>query len=269
MITWNPRHRHLALHFRLLSYHFFLFHRARIHLIAHRQKAKEFNSPKVTAKTTLLVPVSQNIGYSSAYSGDKSNTAAPRSLCRLFRRHFEKTTHAFRAHRRGGLAPPCLSNLNKRNVQKNQSAEKAEDEDSVECPNPQCMAEFHSRSELEAHLNVIGHHSPAEQVSRRLYDTLRIDWVRRFQNISLEGKRQTRHESEVESATAAEDGMGAAQASRWTNTLFSKRAGVPPRKVWDWTWEREEGTTFTSSKWCAESSQRRRYANVWQNRVAL
>ena len=36
-------------------------------------------------------------------------------------------------------------------------------------------AEFHSRSELEAHLNVIGHHSPAEQVRRGLYDTLKID----------------------------------------------------------------------------------------------
>ena len=69
------------------------------------------------------------------------------------------------------------------------------------------MAEFHSRSELEAHLNVIGHHSPAEQVRRGLYDTLRIDWVRRFQNISLDGKRETRHESEVESATAPEDGL--------------------------------------------------------------
>ena len=151
----------------------------------------------------------------------------------------------------------------------NQQKKDAEDEDSIECPNPQCMAEFHSRSELEAHLNVIGHHSPAEQVRRGLYDTLRIDWVRRFQNISLDGKRQTRHESEVESATAAEDGMGAAQASRWTNTLFSKSAGVPPKKVWDWTWEREEGRTFTSSKWYAESSQRRRHANVWQNRMAF
>ena len=113
----------------------------------------------------------------------------------------------------------------------NQQKKDAEDEDSIECPNPQCMAEFHSRSELEAPLNVIGHHSPSEQVRRGLYDTLKIDWVRRFQNISLDGKRQTRHESEVESATAAEDGMGAAQASRWTNTLFSKSAGVPPKKV--------------------------------------
>ena len=89
----------------------------------------------------------------------------------------------------------------------NQQKKDAEDEDSIECPNPQCMAEFHSRSELEAHLNVIGHHSPAEQVRRGLYDTLRIDWVRRFQNISLDGKRKTRHESEVESATATEDGL--------------------------------------------------------------
>ena len=89
----------------------------------------------------------------------------------------------------------------------NQQKKDAEDEDSIECPNPQCMAEFHSRFELEAHLNVIGHHSPAEQVRRGLYDTLRIDWERRFQNISLDGKRQTRHESEVESATAPEDGL--------------------------------------------------------------
>ena len=89
----------------------------------------------------------------------------------------------------------------------NQQKKDAEDEDSIECPNPQCMVEFHSRPELEAHLNVIGHHSPAEQVRRGLYDTLRIDWVRRFQNISLDGKRQTRHESEVESATALEDGL--------------------------------------------------------------
>jgi len=32
----------------------------------------------------------------------------PRSLCKLFRRHLKKkTTHACRAHRRGGLDPPC------------------------------------------------------------------------------------------------------------------------------------------------------------------
>ena len=83
----------------------------------------------------------------------------------------------------------------------NEQKKDDEDEDSIECPNPQCMEEFHSRSELE------GHHGPAERVRRGLNDTLRIDWVRRFQNISLDGKRQTRHESEVESATATEDGL--------------------------------------------------------------
>ena len=61
---WSPETlaSHLALHFRLLSYHFFLIHRARIYLITHRQKANEFNSSKVTATTALLVPVFQNIG---------------------------------------------------------------------------------------------------------------------------------------------------------------------------------------------------------------
>ena len=37
----------------------------------------------------------------------------------------------------------------------NQQKKDDEDEDSIECPNPQCMQEFHSRPELEAHLNGI------------------------------------------------------------------------------------------------------------------
>ena len=109
----------------------------------------------------------------------------------------------------------------------NQQKKDDEDDDSIECPNPQCMQEFHSRSELEAHLNVIGHHSPAEQRRRGLSDTLRIDWVRRFQNISLDDKQQTRHESKVESATATEDGflkMGwALNKPRGGQTRFSDK----------------------------------------------
>ena len=66
-----------------------------------------------------------------------------------------------------------------------------EDSDSFECPNPQCSEEFHSRSELETHLNVIAHHSPVGTVQRILYDQLRIDWVQRFQSISLNTKRQS------------------------------------------------------------------------------
>ena len=57
----------------------------------------------------------------------------------------------------------------------NQQKKDDEDEDSVECPNPQCMEEFHSLTELEAYLNVTGHHSPAEQVRSGLYNTLEID----------------------------------------------------------------------------------------------
>ena len=57
----------------------------------------------------------------------------------------------------------------------NQQKKDDEDEDSVECPNPQCMEEFHGLTELEAYLNVTGHHSPAEQVRSGLYNTLEID----------------------------------------------------------------------------------------------
>ena len=100
-----------------------------------------------------------------------------------------------------------------------------EDSDSFECPNPQCSEEFHSRSELETHLNMIAHHSPAGTVQRSLYDQLRIDWVQRFQSISLDTKRQSRPDSEVEIATSTEDNflqMGwALHKSRSGQTRFS------------------------------------------------
>ena len=82
-----------------------------------------------------------------------------------------------------------------------------EDSDPFGCPNPQCSEEFHSRSELETHLNVITHHSPVETVQRSLYDQLRIDWVQRFQSISLDTKRQSRPASEVEIATSTEGNL--------------------------------------------------------------
>ena len=119
----------------------------------------------------------------------------------------------------------------------NQQKKDDEDDDSIECPNPQCMQEFHSRSELEAHLNVIGHHSPAEQRRRGLYDTLRIDRVRRFQNISLDGKQQTRQESKAESATATEDEflkMGwALHKPRGGQTRFSDKVRVYLQKKFE------------------------------------
>ena len=71
-----------------------------------------------------------------------------------------------------------------------------------ECPDPQCVEEFQSRSELEIHLNVIAHHSPAEPASIILYDKVRIDWVQRFQSISLDTRKQPVLENEAEVAAA-------------------------------------------------------------------
>ena len=107
---------------------------------------------------------------------------------------------------RGGKT--IFSNLNKRNGQNNRSTEKRWRGWGLNWMSQSpMMEEFHSLSKLEAHLNVIGHYSLAEQVRRGLYFTLRIDWVGRFQNISLDGKWQPRNESEVESAAATEDGL--------------------------------------------------------------
>lgn len=62
MITWNPRHGHLALYFRFLSYLFLPIYRAGIYLITHQQKANELTALKMTTKIALLVPVLHNIG---------------------------------------------------------------------------------------------------------------------------------------------------------------------------------------------------------------
>ena len=107
---------------------------------------------------------------------------------------------------RGGKT--IFSNLNKRNGQNNRSTEKRWRGWGLNwMPQSPMTEEFHRLSKLEAHLNIIGHYSLAEQVRRGLYFTLRIDWVGRFQNISLDGKWQPRNESEVESAAATEDGL--------------------------------------------------------------
>ena len=127
------------------------------------------------------------------------------------------------------------------------------------------MQEFHSRSELEAHLNVIGHHSPAEQRRRGLYDTLRIDWVRRFQNISLDGKQQTRHESKVESATATEDGFlkvgWALNKPQGGQTRFSVKVRVYLQKTFEIGLERsrkEEPSQVASDMRKARNADGRR-----------
>ena len=112
--------------------------------------------------------------------------------------------------------------LNRATTQKGRMDEYS---DSFACPNPQCSEEFHSRSELETHLNMIAHHNPAGTVQRSLYDQLRIDWVQRFQSIWLDTKRQSRPDTEVEIATSTEGNLllmsWALHKSRSGQTRFS------------------------------------------------
>ena len=48
------------------------------------------------------------------------------------------------------------------------------------------LKEFLSRAELETHLSEAENHSPVKTVQRGVYDQLQIDWVQRFQRISLD-----------------------------------------------------------------------------------
>ena len=62
--------------------------------------------------------------------------------------------------------------------------------------------EFLSRAELETHLSVTANHSPVKTVQRAVYDQLRIDWVQRFQSISLDSKRKDfQKEVQIETTT--------------------------------------------------------------------
>jgi len=56
---------------------------------------------------------------------------------------------------------------------------------SFECPDRRCTEEFNSPEQLDIHLNVFGNRRPTEPAKVGLYDKLRIDWVQRFQTISL------------------------------------------------------------------------------------
>ena len=59
----------------------------------------------MVAKFALLVPGFYKIGSKSTTLGLKSNMAKPISLCRLFRRHFEKNLPTQDAHKKGVVWP--------------------------------------------------------------------------------------------------------------------------------------------------------------------
>ena len=70
------------------------------------------------------------------------------------------------------------------------------------CPIPRAqIKEFLSRAELETHLSEAENHSPVKTVQRGVYDQLQIDWVQRFQRISLDSKRRSRFLKEVQIET--------------------------------------------------------------------
>ena len=66
------------------------------------------------------------------------------------------------------------------------------------------LKEFLSRAELETHLSEAENHSPVKTVQRGVYDQLQIDWVQRFQSISLDSKRKSHLQKEVQIETKAE-----------------------------------------------------------------
>ena len=73
-----------------------------------------------------------------------------------------------------------------------------------ECPHPQCTKEFLCCAELETHLSMTASHSPVKTVQRGVYDQLRIDWLQRFQSNSLDFKRKSRLQKEVQTETTTE-----------------------------------------------------------------
>jgi hypothetical protein len=62
-------------------------------------------------------------------------------------------------------------------------------EKTYECPDPSCSEEFAKHSELELHLNVYGHRTVSHPVKESLYEYLKMDWVHRFETLSLQEER--------------------------------------------------------------------------------
>ena len=98
---------------------------------------------------------------------------------------------------------------------------------SFECPDRKCTEElFNSPEELDIHLNVFGHRHPTQPAKVGLYDKLSIDWVQRFQTISLSDTKTSYSVGEGELAKSEDDllKMGwALYKSRSTQKRFSKK----------------------------------------------
>ena len=83
-------------------------------------------------------------------------------------------------------------------------------------------------------------HSPVKTVQRGVYGQLQIDWLQRFQSISLDFKRKSRLQKEIQTETTTDqskltpNGLGTSQTDkhRQTNTLFLRKSvGTYKKKV--------------------------------------
>ena len=121
------------------------------------------------------------------------------------------------------------------------------------CPHSQCSKEFLSRAELETHLSITASHSPVKTVQRGVCDQLRIDWLQRFQSISLDFKRKSRLQKEVQTETTTEVNslqMGWAlhkAKGRQTRFFWESPWVHTKKKVWHWSKNWKEGRSCTSS----------------------
>jgi len=100
------------------------------------------------------------------------------------------------------------------------------DSSSFECRDRKCTEEFNSPEQLDIQLNVFGHRRPTEPAKVGLYDKLRIDWVERFQTISLSDTKTSYNVGEGELAISEGDllEMGwTLHKSRSTQKRFSKK----------------------------------------------
>ena len=85
---------------------------------------------------------------------------------------------------------------------------------------------FSSPEQLDTHLNVFGHRRSTEPAKVGLYEKSRIDWVQRFQTISLSDTKTSYNVGEGELATSEGDllEMGwALRKSRATQRRFSMK----------------------------------------------
>ena len=79
------------------------------------------------------------------------------------------------------------------------------------------------RNCLETHRSVTANHSPVKTVQRGVYDQLRIDWLQRFQSISLDSKRKSLLQKEVQIKTTTEV-TRSEWVGRFTNLKADKHA---------------------------------------------